>query len=65
MWPAEGDLTRAGRGGHKDLHPCHHALQRALHRHQADLHLGVLPQQDVMLEIDLLVRFEIDRQHRH
>ena len=67
MWPgavaAEGDHAVAGRLGDEDLHAGHHALERALHRLQSDGDGRVLPEEDVMLEIDRRAA-DIDGQDR-
>ena len=56
MWPAPSRLKAIMPGprglGHEDLHARDHPLERALHRLEADAHRRVLPQQDVVLEID-------------
>jgi len=61
---AEGDHAVATGFGHKHLHAGHHAFQRAGHRLQADVHRGVLPQQDVMFEVDRRIQ-DIDGEHGH
>src|SRR5262249_15593444 len=61
----EADLAAPGRLRHEDLHARDHPLQGTLHRAQPDRHRRVLPEQDVMLEENRLVRSHIDRKDRH
>ena len=49
---AEGDASRAGGGGHEHGHAGEDAFKRAAHGLEGDFHRRILPEQDVMLEID-------------
>jgi len=49
---AEGDVSRTMRLGEEDGQSREEPLHRAAHRPHADVHLGVLPQQHVVLEVD-------------
>ena len=63
---AERDLARRLRLDQQQRHTAEHApLEALLQRMQADLHLRVLPQQHVMLEVDRDLPVERHVQHRH
>src|SRR5436305_8264982 len=49
---AERDHAVAGRLGDEDLHARHHAFESTLHRLHPNADGRVLPQEDMMLEID-------------
>lgn len=61
---AEGDAARPGGAGEQERHAGEHPLEAAFHRVQRDLHGGVFPEQDVVLEIDAgVTQFHVQRGH--
>ena len=64
--PAEGDLTSRLRLDQQQRHPAEHApFQALLQWVQTDLQVGVLPQQDVMFEVDRDLTVQCHVQNRH
>src|SRR5712692_248174 len=48
----EGDVPWSLRLSQENLHACEDAFSHAFHRLEADLHAWVLPEENVMLEVD-------------
>src|SRR6266566_4601207 len=51
--PAERDPAMALGLSHEDRHASEDSLERTLHRFDADFHTRILPQKNVMLEVDI------------
>ena len=64
--PGKCDVARTARRGDENLQPREESLGRALQVHEAQRDVGTLPKQDVVLEVNRLLRsqFHVDRGNR-
>src|SRR5438067_12795892 len=61
----EGYVYGAVRLRHDERQPREETFPSTLERHRADLHLRVHPEQDVMREIDSIIRRKVEIRDRH